>query len=325
MPRRARIPRHTRKNLPEPPNMMTTTTMGEATRWTADAEHCLFRKADPGEPGDWHTALLEPGLGCDYLKSALCPCAVFMDITDLMGDHLRNSGDSWSTRCCMGDIASCCIAAPLLFCFDQFGTRASDRLRGYDDVPVNMSLTQHLAPPPIHNPNGTGGHAKDYELAGQSWANFTQRLPSFLNTTTTAQQQPQEQEEEDWTQDAIGYKLDGRRTPEDWWPASYCCFYLREALYATCVTRECMCADDMPRLPLCFSLMSMLLYPFVVCPTALFMRRQVMDRMHIQSAESWGKSLAIVCCCLPCGLTQTLKELELPHAGHAATGLQWYG
>ena len=268
----------------------------EEEGWREQAEHCLFRKAtDPNDNSDWHTALIDPSLCGSYAYATCCPCAMLLRIQDLMGDGTEDRKDSLGTRCCVGNGLSFLLAAPVLFCLDQFGTRGYDYARDVK-VPLNMTPNEmrkegeEEAPPP--------------QQIMTNNTNFLQRLVA----------PPTPPAPPSWYDDRHGFQLTDK-TSEDFFQCCYCWYYLKEALYVTCVDRACCCSDDLPRFPLEISLLGMLLYPCVICPSTLLFRRTTVDRVrrdhhNTPEIEGWAKSLAVACCCAPCGLVQMHKELQ---------------
>ena len=71
------------------------------------------------------------------------------------------------------------------------------------------------------------------------------------------------------------------------------------------------------RLPLCFSLMAMAVYPALLCPVGCLLRRMVIDRYEIRT-EGLCKTCAVNALCFPCALWQTRQEAFLALGGAGA-------
>ena len=238
------------------------------------------------ESGGWETALFDFGECCGYGYACCCPCVILHDIAR----QAPPTGGLESS--CYGCVESAVIDCPVLFCASQFGTRCCDWVT---DRPIVSQYIQDA------EDNASSDWMAYLETAGLNRLMHSDRTPHWIN-------------------DRKGFDLDPDAS-EDWWPASWCCFYVRELFQGTvmchyCPIECCCCCNSTPRMPLCFSLMLCALYPLFLCPMACIMRSAIAQRKHIH--ESSFHTCVVTACCLPCSMAQMENEVR-PMAARRST------
>ena len=241
---------------------------------------------------EWRSALLPTYHNCHAcVYATVCPCVwTYHTASMVLRDHAAVTAmDDSGCSSCYASALSVMICMPSVFCVDRAVTKV---LNGYADE-------HHHQPPPRDEEEGSFAEGVYNFVAG-----------ACFGTTTT-------RTNETWLNDGAGYDLlrrDDTAASEDYWAADWCGYYTYHAFCCNFL-RGRTCNQSGTSTPMCFALMCGAIYPILLCPTTLLLRRIVVSgrNIHETCIESTLNSLL----CTPCTMVQTFAEIDASDASKA--------
>jgi len=102
---------------------------------------------------------------------------------------------------------------------------------------------------------------------------------------------------------------DPEHSSYDWWPLSWCCFYVMASFENCCSSMCCGPTVRTRDFPLLYALCIAFMYPVCVMPLSCLLREAAKEKLNIQNENALSTCFQSIFCA-PCSLVQVRKTLE---------------